>query len=649
MKWILRGIGAVFILAILAVLGVFIFLSTLNPNDYKDQIYTAVKSATGRDLKINGDIQATLFPVLGFTASGITMNGPDGFKDSTFLDINSIQAGVKIVPLLNSRVEFTTITLDTPKLNVIKLKDGTTNLTFTPLNKDASSTTSQTKRSAPDKTASGPTMSLQFGQIKISNGSLTYTDTSTNQTTKIDPINLTLPGFIPGEETSFDINLTALTNGMTVTITTSGQATVSDNYQNISLAHMSTSLNVKGGALSDQATLLFNNDTAIDLPSSTLESTLSDIQINYLDTRVNGTATIAGPFAAPAITFSASSPHINLDTLSSSKKSIPSSQGTITSKSTAGTSSPLLPVDLLRALNMAGDVKIDRLTTNQLIVQNVTTKISAKSGNIKIAPLNADFYDGKINGNIALNATDTTPQITIKSDLSDINADKIIKTKMGDDYISGVATTNLDLTLSGNTVPALKNSLSGTVKLSFDKGSINKWQLSSLINQAIAIYKTKTIAPPTDDQLYFSGLNGTFIGSNGIFRNDDLTMTGPKMHVFGSGVIHIPNNTIDYTAQVGDGEPDRTAKHIPLRITGPLTAPSYTLDAEKFLTDLVKDKLQKKLEQKLENKLLNKLGPLMGTGAADNTGEASPATPSDPSSPTTPEDVGKQLLRGLLQ
>jgi len=492
-------------------------------------------------------------------------------------------------------------------------------------------------------------MSLQFGQIKISKGSLTYTDGSTNQTIKIDPINVTLPGFAPGKETSFDINLTALTNGMTISLTTSGQATVADNYQNISLGHMSTSLSVKGGALADQATVSFKNDTAIDLSSSTLKSTMSDIQINYLDTRVNGSATATGPFAAPSITFSASSPHINLDTFSSSsKKSPPSSLGTTASQSSAAASSPLLPVDLLRALNIGGDIKIDRLTTNQLTVQNVTTKISAKSGDIKITPLNADFYDGKINGNIALNVTGATPHISIKSDLSNINVDKIIKTKMGDDYISGVATTNIDLTLSGNTLSAFKNNLNGTVKISFDKGSINKWQLSSLINQAIAIYKTKTIAPPTNDQLYFSGLSGTFIGSNGIFRNDDLTMTGPKMHVFGSGVINIPNNTIDYTAQVGDGEPDRTAKHIPLRITGPLTAPSYTLDAEKFLTDLVKDKLQKKLEQKLENKLLNKLGPLMGTGTTETTIEPS-ATPSDTSSPTTPEDVGKQLLRGFLQ
>lgn len=643
MKWILRGITTIFILTIIGVLGIFIFLSTLNPNDYKDQIYAAVKNATGRDLKINGDIQATLFPVLGFTASGITMNGPDGFKDATFLDINSIQAGVKIVPLINGRVEFTTITLDTPKLKIIKLKDGRTNLTFTPLNKDASSTTTQQKSVTHDKATSGHAMSLQFGQIKISKGSLTYTDASTNQTTKIDPINVTLPGFTPGQKTSFDINLTALTNGMTISLTTSGQATVSDNYQNISLAHMVTSLNVKGGALSDQATLSFKNDTAIDVSSSTLKSALSDIQINYLDTRVNGSATAAGPFAAPSITFSASSPHINLDTLSSSKKSPSSSQGATTSKSTAATSSPLLPVDLLRTLNMAGDIKIDRLTTNQLNIQNVTTKLSAKSGDIKIAPFNADFYDGKVSGNVALNVTGATPHISIKSDLSNINVDKIIKTKMGDDYISGVATTNLDLNLSGNTLSAFKNNLNGTVKISFDKGSINKWQLSSLINQAIAIYKTKTIAPPTNDQLYFSGLNGTFIGSNGVFRNDDLTLTGPKMHMFGSGVINIPNNTVDYTAQVGDGEPDRTAKHIPLQITGPLNAPSYTLDTEKFLTDLVKDKLQKKLEDKIQNKILDKLGPILGPSTTPNAQNTTSETP------TTTEDVGKQLLRNLLQ
>ena len=59
---LLKIIGVVVLLiVVLVIVAPFI----VDPNDYREQIQSAVKDKTGRDLSINGDMSLSVFPWIG--------------------------------------------------------------------------------------------------------------------------------------------------------------------------------------------------------------------------------------------------------------------------------------------------------------------------------------------------------------------------------------------------------------------------------------------------------------------------------------------------------------------------------------------------------------------------------------------------------
>ena len=64
-KFLAYLIGVVVVLVVAAAVAVPVFF---DPNDYRDEVIAKVKSETGRDLQIDGEIGLTLFPWIGAEA-----------------------------------------------------------------------------------------------------------------------------------------------------------------------------------------------------------------------------------------------------------------------------------------------------------------------------------------------------------------------------------------------------------------------------------------------------------------------------------------------------------------------------------------------------------------------------------------------------
>ena len=119
---------------------------------------------------------------------------------------------------------------------------------------------------------------------------------------------------------------------------------------------------------------------------------------------------------------------------------------------------------------------------------------------------------------------------------------------------------------------------------------------------------------------------------DGIFRSDNLRGELPFMQLTGKGSVNLPAATIDYnmTARVlerpefvQDATPveldEFTEAVIPLRISGPLAAPSVKPDLEKML----KKEVRKKAKERLLDKLLG------GRDAKEEPAEGEVAQPAE--------------------
>lgn len=100
--WFKRGLFSLVVLAIVTVVGGAIFLLTFNPNSYKQKLADVVQQKYQRTLKIDGDIELSLFPRIGLSVQGLSLSDRD--SDDPFASLESARFAVALWPLINNRL-----------------------------------------------------------------------------------------------------------------------------------------------------------------------------------------------------------------------------------------------------------------------------------------------------------------------------------------------------------------------------------------------------------------------------------------------------------------------------------------------------------------------------------------------------------------
>lgn len=575
MKALLKIVLGLVFLVVLLVGGAAALLLTVDPNAYKPQISSAVKDATGRDFAINGNINVMFYPVLGFKVAGLEMGNPAGFTEKEFIKAGEVQAGVKILPLIEKKIEVTTVSLIEPQITVIKKADGKNNLEM------------PKGDTAPASSASSGSgkLDITFEGIEIKKAKVTYIDKAAGKTTTINPLNLKIPSYASGREIEVAADMMiqnpAPAKPMSFDVSTTIKPDLSKNE--LTFRNLKAHVDLGGAMASATAGVVVNTK------SETI--TISNLETGWQGTNVKGNATVKG-FKQPSVTFDMSSPSVDLDAL------LPKDQGQAKDDDKA-----LLPVEMLRTLTLDGKIAIGTLKASGLSMSDFKTKVSARDGVLKASPLTLNTYDGTLASDIQIDARNASPSFTLKGGLKSMEVGKLLTAKMGQDYLTGVANVTFDLNARGNSMNALNRSAGGQLQFDFGKGYINKWQLSRLMNQAIAYFETGKLDQNASDKIYFTSLDAVFTGQGGVFKNSDLILIGPKSHALGSGSVNLAAQSVDYTVRVGGGDnPEKFAKksHLPVRMTGPFSKPAYSIDMQALMQDAVGQKIEEKIEEKKE-------------------------------------------------
>lgn len=100
LKILLALIGVLAATAAGAVLwAVFLF----DPNDYRDDVARVASDNTGRELRIEGPLELSLFPWFGATVQGVQLANAEGFGPEPMLEVGELSARVELWPLLTQR------------------------------------------------------------------------------------------------------------------------------------------------------------------------------------------------------------------------------------------------------------------------------------------------------------------------------------------------------------------------------------------------------------------------------------------------------------------------------------------------------------------------------------------------------------------
>ena len=125
MKTTLKVLGGfVLVVLVLVVIAVVALPMLVDPQDVKDQLSAKVKEATGRELSIPGEVKLSVFPWLGATLGEVSLGNAAGFSAPVFASTEKVDVRVKLMPLLDRRLEMSTVTVHGMTLNLERNKAG---------------------------------------------------------------------------------------------------------------------------------------------------------------------------------------------------------------------------------------------------------------------------------------------------------------------------------------------------------------------------------------------------------------------------------------------------------------------------------------------------------------------------------------------
>ncbi len=156
-------------IAVVAVIAAVVIISSIDINSRKPQIEKAVSDALGLQVKIGSPMRISYFP-FGMTAGDIHL----GNKSGEILSVEKLRIGLDLIPLLKRQIKVRRCELIRPAFTIVRDESGKFNF------------------EGEKKAAPGPAEALGMNEIKLTRGSLIYSDQKTGERTEIEDLNFVL-------------------------------------------------------------------------------------------------------------------------------------------------------------------------------------------------------------------------------------------------------------------------------------------------------------------------------------------------------------------------------------------------------------------------------------------------------------------------
>jgi AsmA protein len=281
------------------------------------------------------------------------------------------------------------------------------------------------------------------------------------------------------------------------------------------------------------------------------------------------------------------------------------------------------PFAALRTLDFVGDFSVGELKVSNVRMSQVQAKVVSNKGVLRIEPARAQLYEGQYDGAVTFDVSGKQPRLATRQALTGIQVGGLLQDLAGEGRLVGKGEVHADVRMTGLSEAEIRRSLNGTARFAFNDGAFKGVNIAQIVREASSRLGlgSGSLDSGTPGQTDFTELSGSFDIRDGVISNRDLSAKSPLLRIEGKGEVDLPQDRIDYlvtTNLVGtlEGQGGRTRDElagvpIPIRVTGPLTSPSYRPDLEAALSAKAKAQIEEKkqeLQQKAQDKIEEQLG-----------------------------------------
>ncbi len=186
--WAKLLIGALALVLVL-VAGAALFISQLDPNEYRGALADIVEDATGRELRVAGDLHITLFPAPSMEANDVAFANASWASQPDMVRAKRLRAEVALLPLLKGRIVVQRFIAIEPQVFLETDAGGRGNWQFG----DEPGAGAEA-----DSSASTTELGIIVSEVRVEKASLDYRDGTTKRKTVVNVEQLTLGVERPG-------------------------------------------------------------------------------------------------------------------------------------------------------------------------------------------------------------------------------------------------------------------------------------------------------------------------------------------------------------------------------------------------------------------------------------------------------------------
>ena len=614
MRWIIRGIGALLLIGVIVLGGLFLLPGDRIARIASDQL----SRMTGRAVSITGDVGVTLWPVLGVTAGGLEVGNADWTDKGAMLTAANAAIGVDAGALLRGEIRITNIAAQSPVIRLEQRLDGRASWQFT----DSSSGARIETQSEP--TASRRPLSIQ--KLTVTDATLIYdaegadvlryegvdlaldwperggaADITASMAPAGDVVRLAarIEGFADfleggvqplradvatrGGEVSFDGRGSlngALAGDLRVNSPDTARFLASFGAGGVTLPRgLGQSVDLRSGLTLTADRRLALRNIAVDLGGNSLTG--------QADLALNGTPRITANLRTGALDLSA----LSDETAETGGSGSPTTAGL------EGWSRQEINADWLAAFD--GDIALsaESIDLGQLALGPTRAVLRNDRARMVFDLQDMSAYGGKVAGEFVMNNRSGL-SVGGKLRAQGVQMRDLLEDTAGVTRFTGDGTAEVSFLGSGQSVDAIMRSLSGAGVLTMGRGTIAGIDLDALLGSVDA----------KGGSTVFDSVDATFDIAQGILRNDDLLMLLPNFNATGAGQVNLGARTLDYTVtpKALRVNAARGGLAVPVRITGPWADPEIKADLRAAIDlnfaeekqraeDVVRQKIQEEL------------------------------------------------------
>jgi AsmA protein len=579
LKWVGIAVAGLLLLAVLAAV---LLPSLVNLDRYRTLLAQRLGRMVGREVTL-GALRFSLWQGIGAEATGVQVAQAPGFGAEPFLTAEAMRVRLQFLPLLQGQVKVASAVLERPRIRMMRAQDGRWGLDD--LFKSPSTPPSTRPPAEGARPGKAPLLAgIVLSEVSIRNGeivlmelgqpatvALTFADVdlTLHQENPTEPIDLRsrarLEGvasgrieatgrIVPADKEGVSLDASILLRGVgfkalsapgregaTLSGPISGEVRVTG-----PVVHpvFSGTLDLKAAALrigeafqkpaGEDALITFQGER--DDPGVRF----AKLVVVYRDTTVDGTLQIPD-LKIPRVTFTASSPKVNLDRLMTPPKQAWTSPGV----AWAAPREREEPKARGFSISAQGRLSIGDLHYRGLTWGAVTTEIRYQGGQLRLSEIQADFMKGRLEAKGEVDLRPKMPRISLSTRLEKVATEPLVKALAAGSWkLISDLTSESQVEFVGVTLPNILGSVSGGGSIQLGPGRLTDYRpLDRLAEVVTPMLEAQGVRVRLNE---FEKLTGTYTLGGGILRTKDATLTNSEGTVTASGTLGLLDSSLDF-------------------------------------------------------------------------------------------------------